>query len=96
MANTDTFPYFQSRKNVLLDSKLSVLDSEVAHVPIRCRRITRKAIEDLAIEKYRYCGKGITFKDLQVRFSFKKTKGQRSLKYFHDGHVLFTAGDLNS
>lgn len=31
-----------------------------------------------------------------MRFSFKKTKGQRSLKYFHDGHVLFTAGDLNS
>jgi hypothetical protein len=32
MADTNTFPYFQSRKSVLLDSKLSVLDPQVAHV----------------------------------------------------------------
>jgi hypothetical protein len=95
MATSNAYPYFESRKSVLPDSKLSVLDSEVAQ-PIGRRRVTRKTIEDLAIEKYRLCGKGITIKEVQERFLFKKTRAQRSLKYFHGGQVLFTAGDLNS
>ena len=96
MADTNTFPYFQSRKSVLLDSKLSVLDPQVAHVPIGRRRITRKTIEDLAIEKYRCSGKGITFEDLQRKFFVRKTQVQRTLKHFHIRQVIFTAGDLNS
>jgi hypothetical protein len=96
MADTDPFPYFESRKNVLLDSDPSVLDPQVAHVPIGCSRITRKTIEDLAIETYRSCGKGITIKEVQEKFSFKKTRAQRSLKHFHIRQVIFTAGDLNS
>lgn len=95
MAESNALPDFESRENVPLDSKLNVLDHQLAHVPIGCRRITRKIIEDLAIEKYRSCGKGITFQDLQRRFSLRKTRAQRSLKHYHGG-VLFTAGDLNS
>jgi hypothetical protein len=95
MADTDLFPYFDSRKNVLVDSDSSVLDPQVAHVPIGRRRITRKTIEDLAIEKYRLCGKGITIKEVQERFSLRKAKVQRSLKHFHRNRTLFTARDLD-
>jgi len=93
---SNAYPYFESRENVQLDSKLSVLDRQVAHITIGCRRITRKTIEDLAIEKYRLCGKGITIKEVQERFSLRKAKVQRSLKHFHRNRTLFTAGDLNS
>ena len=44
MADTDPFPYFDSRKNVLVDSDSSVLDPQVAHVPIGTRRITKNMI----------------------------------------------------
>jgi hypothetical protein len=95
MADIDPFPYFQSRINVLLDSDPSVLDPQVAHVQIGRQRITRNTIEDLAIEKYRSGGKGITFKDVQRRFSLRKAKVQRSLKHFHRNRTLFTARDLD-
>jgi hypothetical protein len=95
MADTDPFPYFDSRKNVLLDSDSSVLDPQVAHVPIGTRRITKNMIEDLAIEKYKSGGKGIIFKDVQRRFSLRKAKVQRSLKHFHRNGTLFTARDLD-
>jgi hypothetical protein len=58
MADTDPFPYFQSQKNVLLDSDPSVLDPQVVHVPIGRRRITKNMIEELAIDKYESGGKG--------------------------------------
>ena len=71
--------------------------TQVAHIPITGRRVTRNTIEDLATEKYRSCGKGITFEDLQRRFSLRKNQAQRSLKHFRDDcELLFTAGDLNS
>jgi hypothetical protein len=92
---SNAYPYFESRENVLLDSKLNIRDGEVAHVPTAGRRITRKTIEDLAIEKYRLCGKGITIKEVQERFSIRKAKVQRSLKHFHRNSTLFTARDLD-
>jgi hypothetical protein len=72
------------------------------HVPVeelahkgRCRKlITKELIESLAVEKYRSNRKGITIKDLQIKFSVKKAKAQRSFKYFHSAGVLFTAYDL--
>jgi hypothetical protein len=95
MAESNAFPDFESRENVPLDSKLNVLDHQLAHLPIGCQRITRKTIEDLAIEKYRSGGKGITFNDVQRRFSLRKAKVQRSLKHFHRNKTLFTARDLD-
>jgi hypothetical protein len=96
MAASNDYSCTEPEESVLVDSKLNILSRQVAHVPIRCRRITRKIIEDLATEKYRSCGKGITFQDLQKAFFLTKPQAQRSLKYYHDGRVLFTAGDLNS
>ncbi len=92
---SNAYPNCESR-NVQVDSDLDVQDHRLAHEPIAGQRITRKIIEDLATKKYRTCRKGITFKDLQKGFSLRKTRVQRSLKHFHDRHVLFTGGDLIS
>jgi hypothetical protein len=91
----NVFPY-KPRKSVLLDSNPSVLLCKVVPASRGCRRLTGKAVIELAIHKYRSCGKGITFDDVQTRFLLRKTQAQRSLKHFHMGRVLFTAGDLNS
>lgn len=96
MTAGNNYSYPEVEKSVQLDYKSNVLEHQVAHVPIAGRQITRKTIEGLATEKYRSCGKGITFEDLQKRFSLRKTRVQRSLKHFHDCHVLFTGGDLIS
>jgi hypothetical protein len=96
MAGGNDYSYTKPGKSVLLDSKSNVQDSEVVHVPTTDLRITRKTVEELAIEKYRCCGKGITYQDLQSRCSLKKNHAQRSLKHFYMNQVLFTAGDLTS
>jgi hypothetical protein len=51
-------------------------------------------IEELAVEKYKSNGNGITLTDVERRFFFKKPNAQRSLKHFHERGVLFTAQDL--
>ncbi|MFZ0222302.1 MAG: hypothetical protein WAM42_11520 [Candidatus Nitrosopolaris sp.] len=43
------------------------------------KRISKKKIEELAIQKYRICGKGIDFSDV-TKFGCSKTKAQRILK----------------
>jgi hypothetical protein len=96
MAASNDYSYVELRKSVLCHSKSNVPDSKVVHVSTTDLRITRKTVEDLAIEKYRYSGKGITYQDLQDRCSLKKKRAQRSLKHFHMNQVLFTAGDLTS
>ena len=58
--------------------------------------IIKENIEKIAIGKYRQNGLGITINDIQREFSVNKSKAQRSLKYFHEGDVLFTASDLIS
>jgi hypothetical protein len=58
--------------------------------------ISNKEIEDIAMQKYRRGGHGITFDDIRREFSVNKDKAQRRLKYFHAKEVLFTANDLTS
>ena len=53
-------------------------------------------MEKIAIEKYQKNGLGITFEDIEREFFLNKAKAQRTLKYFHDRQVLFTANDLKS
>ncbi len=48
------------------------------------------------MQKYRNCGHGITFEDIEKEFSVNKVKAQRRLKYFHGSKRLFTANDLIS
>ena len=81
-------------KNVPVQTSRSVPNDEV--VRIGCNRISKRSIEGIAVEKYKSCGLGITFEDLEVRFRVKKPRAQRSLKYYHAKEVLFTAEELIS
>src|SRR5205807_3522704 len=56
--------------------------------------VTKDNVEKIAIDKYRENGLGITIGDIEREFSVNKAKAQRSLKYFHERKVLFTANDL--
>ena len=56
--------------------------------------ISKDDVEKIAIRKYRENGLGVTFQDIEREFSINKTKAQRTLKYLHEGDVLFTANDL--
>ena len=60
-------------------------------VPKRLRKITPQAIEEFALSRYRACGQGIKFADIEDEFGCNKKKAQRVLKrcsnewYDHDG-----------
>ncbi|MGD9533715.1 MAG: hypothetical protein AB7V56_08090 [Candidatus Nitrosocosmicus sp.] len=56
--------------------------------------IKLKTITDLCNIRLKYQGKGITFKDLMIYEKCAEHKARRTIKYFHDGKVLFTARDL--
>ena len=73
----------------------SVLAGEVVHIA-GCNRISKRSIEGIAVEKFKSCGLGITFEDIQERFRVKKRQAQRSLKHFHTKDILFTAQSLIS
>jgi hypothetical protein len=60
------------------------------------RYIKQKRIEEIAIEKYRSNGHGITFQDIMTEFPVNKSNAQRMLKFSHDKNVLFTGNDLIS
>jgi hypothetical protein len=55
---------------------------------------TKDIVEKIATEKYQKNGLGITFEDIEREFSLNKAKVQRTLKYFHERDILFTANDL--
>lgn len=79
-------------ENVLVQTGGSVPNGEVVH--IGCSRISQCFIEGLAVEKYKSCGLGITFEDIQERLRVTKRRAQRSIKYYHAKKVLFTAEEL--
>jgi hypothetical protein len=56
--------------------------------------VPKDNVEKIAIDKYRENGLGITIGDVEREFSVNKAKAQRTLKYFHEKTVLFTAKDL--
>jgi Fic family protein len=80
-------------KNVLPRVYENALVDELERSTLRAY-ISKEKIEEIAIEKYRSNGNGITFKDVVTKFSIKKRQAQRSLKHFHARGVLFTAEDL--
>lgn len=82
--------------NVLLQKDESVPVTELVQVGCCRKLITKEIVESLAIKKYRANGKGISIEDLEIKCSVKKSKAQRSLKYFHSIGVLFTAQNLIS
>ena len=67
-------------RNLPIYSEVIVPKEELVHTRILSKRISKKKIEELAIQKYKTCGKGIDFSDVIEEFHCSKTKAQRILK----------------
>jgi hypothetical protein len=74
--------------NVPNQSEVIVSKDELVHKHISLKRIPKKKIEELAIQKYGTCGKGINFSDV-MKFRCSKTKAQRILKDSCQQRILF-------
>ena len=72
-------------RNVPIHSGLIVPKEELVHIP---KRISKKKIEELAIQKYRACGQGIDFSDV-MEFCCSKSNAQRILKDCCVQRILF-------
>ncbi len=66
-------------KNVPIQSDEIVPKDDLVHTLMYRKRISKKKIEELAVQKYRRCGKGIDFSDV-MELGCSKTKAQRILK----------------
>ncbi len=75
-------------RNVPIQSGVNVPKEELVHIPILSKRISKKKIEDLAIQKYRACGQGIDFSDV-MEFRCSKANAQRILKDCCVQRILF-------
>src|SRR5215831_12358827 len=75
-------------RNVPIHSGLIVPKGELVHTSILSKRISKKKIEELAVQKYRACGQGIDFSDV-MEFHCSKTNAQRILKDCCGQRILF-------
>src|SRR6476620_10028985 len=83
-------------KNVPVQLDGNVPLDELGHGIFPRSYTSERKMNDIAIEKYKSSGYGITFEDLTTRFRIKRSQAQRSLKHFHARGILFTAEDLIS
>jgi len=67
-------------ENVPIRSDRIGPNDELVHTYMSRKRISKRKIEELAIQKYTRCGKGIDFSDVVKEFGSSKTKAQRILK----------------
>lgn len=81
--------------NVPIQSEVIVPKDELVHTRILLKRIPKKKIEELAIQKYIACGKGIYFSDV-MKFRCSKTKAQRILKDCCRQRILFRSPQRTS
>src|SRR5215469_1082966 len=75
-------------RNVPIQSGVIVPKEELVHTSILSKRISKKKIEELALQKYRTCGKGIDFSD-DMEFRCSKANAQRILKDCCGQRILF-------
>ena len=78
MASDNSIANLQNR-NVPIHSWVIAPNEELVHTSILSKRISKKKIEELATQRYRTCGKGISFSDV-MKFYCSKAKAQRVLK----------------
>ena len=67
-------------KNVPIQSGHIVPNEQLVHILSSRKHISKTEIERLAIEKYKRCGKGLSFSDIVNQVGCSKTKAQRILK----------------
>ena len=87
MASDNSIANPQNR-NVPIHSEVIVPKEELVHILILSKRISKKKIEELAIQKYRACGQGIDFSDV-TEFRCSKANAQRILKDCCVQRILF-------
>src|SRR5215467_8176615 len=75
-------------RNVPIHSGLIVPKGKLVHTSILSKRISTKKIEEIAIQKYRTCGKGIDFSDV-MELHCSKANAQRILKDCCGQRILF-------
>jgi len=75
-------------RNVPIQSGLIVPKAELVYTSILSKRISKKKIEELAVQKYRACGQGIDFSDV-MEFRCSKANAQRILKDCCGQRILF-------
>src|SRR5215472_6885565 len=75
-------------RNVPIQSGLIVPKAELVYTSILSKRISKKKIEELAVQKYRACGQGIDFSDV-MEFRCSKANAQRILKDCCVQRILF-------
>jgi hypothetical protein len=75
-------------RNVPIHSGVIVPNEGLVHTSILSKRISKKKIEELAIQKYRGCGQGIDFSDV-MEFHCSKANAQRILKDCCGQRILF-------
>lgn len=84
--------------NLIADGRKNVLHQAYENVPevghSKRKYITKEEIQDLAREKRKLSGYGITVEDVIRRFSITKAQAQLCLKNFRRKGVLFTARHL--
>src|SRR5215469_6775565 len=78
----------RQNRNVPIHYGLIVPKGELVHTFILSKRISKKKIEELAIQKYRACGQGIDFSDV-MEFRCSKANAQRILKDCCGQRILF-------
>jgi hypothetical protein len=75
-------------RNVPIHSGMIVPIEELVHTCILSKRISKKKIEEIAVQKYRACGQGIDFSDV-MEFRCSKANAQRILKDCCLQRILF-------
>ena len=70
----------QDCTNVPIPNKRDVPFHELVHNGPLQKCISKNKVEELAIEKYRKCGRGIKFINITRKFDCSKRKAQRILK----------------
>ncbi len=69
----------ESKGDVPNGSSLDGPKEELAPIPLH-PKLTRHAVEELALRRFHTCGQGIDFGDIEKEFGCKKSKSQRVLK----------------
>lgn len=80
----------ESFENVPIQSERNVPFGLLVPCLPRRNNISNKEVEHLAVVKFTECKKGITFKDLTLKFGISKKQSQRKLKECRKRKALFT------
>ena len=80
MTSDNSLNHLSTSTHVPIANDKIVPFDELVHKPYYSKPISQKALEQFALVKYRSCGRGLTFSDVEKEFSCSKRKAQCKLK----------------